>query len=170
MNYPLHCVSQSRYLSTLKGTARETYRQEMLDERASEVSAYLNEDKKAVLGKMMNGIQLTRELWLKVNPRTEQEVYEFYTKMNTYIYELLFNECTDSRVAQLEALFERIESNPQDPAFTRETLSEEWKATGEISPGIREKLEVHFNRLLDAISAQNSQFFTEIRACFFSQP
>ena len=109
MNYPLQCVNQSRHLATLKGQTKEAYRWEMMDERAGEIATYLNEDKGEALNKMMDGIKLTRDLWLQMNPQTEEAIYEFYTKMNTYIYELMYNECTDSRAAQLEALFERIE-------------------------------------------------------------
>ena len=109
MDHPMNYVKQVRHLGTLKGSAREQYREEMLTERAQEISAYLSEPVAPILDKMKQGILLTKQLWEKMNPQTEQQIYEFYTKMDTYIYELMFNECMDSRVEQTDILLKKIE-------------------------------------------------------------
>jgi len=53
-----------------------------------DISEFLKIPKETVISKMRNGMLLVKDDWEKANPKTEEEVIEFYKKCKNYIFDL----------------------------------------------------------------------------------
>ena len=53
-----------------------------------DISEFLKIPKETVISKMRNGMLLVKDDWEKANPKTEEEVIEFYKKCENYIFDL----------------------------------------------------------------------------------
>jgi hypothetical protein len=78
-------VTHQNYITALPRLKRYA---EFRDRLANDLDEYFGVERKETMQRMADGIRLVKEEWLKANPKTTEEINNFYKNSTGYIYDL----------------------------------------------------------------------------------